>query len=330
MISLQLSRRMCVALLWVAALSLAGCTARMTAPVEERTAQPGRPHAGSGNAVLVEAAPAQTPAAREGYYLVKKGDTLYAIALESGQDWRDIASWNTLDNPNLIRIGQELRIAPPGGVVTRPVQLPTATAQVDMTRANPSEPTASSLPDQVKREPMGGVEPYSEEALARLKQAEARHGDAPSTPAPTSAASVGVPGGSKPEAIASHQEEGIDWAWPGHGKLLSRFAEGSNKGIDLSGKIGDPVLAAAAGRVVFVGESMRGYGKLVVIKHGSAFLSAYAHNNEILVKERDTVQRGQRIAELGDSDTEPKAPKLHFEIRRQGKPVDPLKYLPAR
>lgn len=330
MISLQLLRRMRVALLWVAAVSLVGCTARMTAPVEERTAQSGRSPAGSGSAVPVEGAAVQTPVAREGYYLVKKGDTLYAIALESGQDWRDIASWNMLDNPNLIRIGQELRVAPPGGVVTRPVQLPAVTGQVDMTRANPPEPTPPSLPDQVKREPMGGVEPYSEDALARLKRAEVARSEVPVIPATTSAASVAVPGGSKPEAVASHQEEGIDWAWPGNGKLLGRFAEGSNKGIDLSGKIGDPVLAAAAGRVVFVGESMRGYGKLVVIKHGNTFLSAYAHNNEILVKERDTVQRGQRIAELGDSDTEPKSPKLHFEIRRQGKPVDPLKYLPAR
>ena len=120
----------------------------------------------------------------------------------------------------------------------------------------------------------------------------------------------------------------VSWAWPSGGKVLAGFAEGTNKGVDISGKMGDPVLAAGDGKVVYSGSGLRGYGKLVIIKHDATFLSAYAHNNNILVKEGQSVSRGQKIAEMGNSDTD--QVKLHFEIRRQGKPVDPLQYLPKR
>ena len=119
----------------------------------------------------------------------------------------------------------------------------------------------------------------------------------------------------------------IDWAWPASGKVISGFSETANlKGIDIAGKSGQPVFASGPGKVVYAGSGLRGYGKLIIIKHNNTFLSAYAHNREILVKEGQQVAKGQKIAEMGDSDAD--QVKLHFEIRRFGKPVDPAKFLP--
>ncbi len=123
-------------------------------------------------------------------------------------------------------------------------------------------------------------------------------------------------------------ELSVPWQWPAPGKVLETFDETRNKGIDIAGNDGDPVSAAADGEVVYVGSALRGYGNLVIVKHNEEFISAYAHNRQILVKQGQAVKRGQRIAEFGRSDAD--RVKLHFEIRRQGKPVDPLRYLPAR
>ena len=116
--------------------------------------------------------------------------------------------------------------------------------------------------------------------------------------------------------------------WPAGGTLLSGFDEIKNKGLDIAGKVGEPVLAAADGRVVYSGAGLRGYGNLIILKHNNTFLTAYAHNQTLLVKEDQTVRKGQKVAEMGNSDAD--RVKLHFEIRRQGKPVDPTRYLPAR
>jgi lipoprotein NlpD len=120
------------------------------------------------------------------------------------------------------------------------------------------------------------------------------------------------------------------WQWPSSGKLIAQFQgeTGLNKGIDISGKLGEPVLAAASGRVVYAGSGLSGYGKLLIIKHNETFLSAYAHNDEIAVKEGDLVKGGQKVADMGSSGTD--RVKLHFEIRSDGSPVDPLRYLPKR
>lgn len=314
-------------------LVLASCAGTRPAPVEVRA-----PAAGSST---VPAAAARAPvasSARPGYHAVAKGDTLYSIALEYGQDWRDLIIWNRLENPNLIRVGQELRVTPPEGTVetqpiaassgveSRPIQ-PIAAPTPATTATEPVTTSANTA--LLKREPRGGVEPYSEQALAQMKSGAAVPAAAPppaavaTAEAPPVAAAVSAPDSVRAEA-------GVEWSWPTSGRIIGRFGEGTNKGVDLAGRQGDPVLAAAGGRVVYAGEAMRGYGKLVIVKHDSTFLSAYAHNSKILVQERDTVKRGQRIAELGDTDAEAGKPRLHFEIRRQGKPVDPLKYLPLR
>lgn len=314
-------------------LVLASCAGTRPAPVEDRA-----PAAGSSSA---PAAAAQAPAAsavRPGHHQVAKGDTLYSIALEHGQDWRDLVIWNRLENPNLIRIGQEVRVTPPEGAVeTQPIAANSAVearpiqpiAAIPPETAATEPVTASANTALLKREPRGGVEPYSEQALAQMKSGATVPTIAPA-PVAVATAEAAPLGAAVTAPDSMRAEAGVEWSWPSSGRIIGRFGEGTNKGVDLAGRNGDPVLAAAAGRVVYAGEAMRGYGKLVIVKHDSTFLSAYAHNSKILVQERDTVKRGQRIAELGDTDADAGKPRLHFEIRRQGKPVDPLKYLPPR
>ena len=143
-------------------------------------------------------------------------------------------------------------------------------------------------------------------------------------PTPTASAPVAAPAA---PAAPTAAEDAVSFQWPARGNLISGFDESKNKGLDIAGKVGDPVLAAADGRVVYAGSGLRGYGNLIILKHNNTYLTAYAHNQTLLVKEDQTIKRGQKIAEMGNSDAD--QVKLHFEIRRQGKPVDPAKYLSA-
>lgn len=324
--------RVCISSLLVA-LTMAGCATKAPAPVSERT----RP--GSTQGKPDASASAQpSPVARPGYYIVKPGDTLIRIALDHGQNYRDIAAWSGLENANLIEVGQELRVRPPeSGAVSRPVS--SSGVEVRPVAAAGSAPAAVSS-DGVRREPKGGKVAYSEQAWAQAQKPEAPVVLAKVDPKPEAKPETKAetkPEPVKPEAKeekkaepakAANGDDKIDWAWPASGKIIAGFNETSSKGVDLSGKPGDPVLAAASGRVVYAGTGLRGYGKLVIVKHDNSYLSAYAHNQNLLVKEGQAVSRGQKIAELGDTDSD--RPKLHFEIRRQGKPVDPGKYLPPR
>jgi lipoprotein NlpD len=218
---------------------------------------------------------------KPGYYTVKPGDTLIRIGLDHGQNWRDIIRWNNIENPNVIDVGQVLKIAPPA--------------------ADPSQEVAISKPVQ-----LGTVSNTTEEKK--------------NTPA------VEQP------SVNSVRNEGSDDAfqliWPAQGPVSSSFDDSKNKGIDISGKAGDPVLAAADGKVVYSGAGLRGYGNLIIVKHSNTYLTAYAHNQTLLAREDQSVKKGQKIAEMGNSDSE--QVKLHFELRRMGKPVDPVKYLPQR
>ena len=180
-------------------------------------------------------------------------------------------------------------------------------------------------------------EPYSEQALRDAQRAATAAAPPPCAAwrrrrrsrAPTRADRAAAPAAAaEPRAPRRRRRrDKIDWVWPATGKLVAGFSDTANlKGIDIAGKPGQPVVASAAGKVVYAGTGMRGYGKLVIVKHNTTFLSAYAHNSEILVKEGQQVARGQKIAEMGNTDAD--QVKLHFEIRRLGKPVDPLQYLP--
>lgn len=293
---------------------LAGCFSQQPAPAVDRAP------AARAQAAVQPSGP--------GYYTVKRGDTLYRIALENGQDYRDIATWNNLTNPSSIKEGQVLRVIPPtagaennGVVVARPI----VTEPVVETRSLDQPATAApTISGSVKREPRVGKEPYSDEAFARLnKPAEAAAKPAEQQPQikPEVKAEPAVP-------AASTGPDDVPWMWPSAGRLVSPYSESGNKGLDFAGKAGDPVLAAGDGKVVYAGAGLRGYGELIIVKHNATFLSAYAHNRKILVKEGQQVSRGQKIAEMGSTDAD--TVKLHFEIRKQGKPVDPAQYLPKR
>jgi lipoprotein NlpD len=251
---------------------LAGCSSspRVLPPVEDRMAS-GRASKGAmpSAADAVKVLPGAENAGKPGYYTVQRGDTLMRIGLDHGQAWRDLVRWNNLSNPDVIEVGQVLRVAPPGaavdgpGVVVRPVTL-------------------------------GGD------------------------------SSVAV----TPVKPAASIDDGLGFIWPSNGSLIGGYDESKNKGVDIAGKAGDAVVASADGQVVYAGAGLRGYGNLIILKHNNTFLTAYAHNQKLLVKEDQKVRKGDKIAEMGSTDSD--RVKLHFEVRRQGKPVDPAKFLPAR
>jgi lipoprotein NlpD len=303
------------ALALVLALLMAGCAARRPAPVVDRLPleTPAPP--------VAEAPPAPEPPAPKPVptHTVKRGETLVGIALQYGLDYRELAAWNNIVNPNVLAVGQVLVVgAPPGAA-------PLATAPLGTTPlvspGVPIEARPLANSPAMKVEPRGEKVPYSDRALAQLS------GPDPGAPAPPSppVAEIRVPE-PEPEKPAGTDRESIDWMWPIKGKVLSAFTE-ATKGMDIGGRKGAPVVAAAAGRVVYAGAGLRGYGKLVIIKHNNTWLSAYAHNDSIAVKEQQDVRKGQKIAEMGQTDAD--QVKLHFEVRREGKPVDPARILPA-
>lgn len=318
-------------LLAMVATILVGCGSEpVQAPVTDIRPPPAP---GPAPQLAAPAAPAGLPAVPPGHYVIKRGDTLYSVALEHGADYRDVARWNNLDDPTKISVGQVLRVAPPEGEPTVQIGAARGTAPL---QARPLD--GGALAQQGRGDgstrivPKALRLPYSEENLAMLSKGDGASAPAPATPKPVAVAPApSVPEPAKPEppktAAIDRDPEGIDFVWPARGGLLARFAEPNSKGVDIGGKAGDPVIAAAAGQVLYTGTGIRGFGKLIVIRHENGFSSVYAHNREILVKEGQNVARGQRIAELGDTDAD--RPKLHFEIRKSGKPVDPLIYLPG-
>lgn len=260
------------------------------------------------------------------HYTVKKGDTLYRIALDFGQSYSEIVTWNNLANPNDIKVGQVLRVAPPDAAPVRNGGAQTGAVAISSgIEARPLAAPAGNMAVN-KTGPYGEKRPYSDATLAELQKPD---GAGVAAPPPKAAAPAPAPADKveTPAAAGAAEEEAVSWMWPAEGKVVGTFDDGK-KGIDIAGKSGQPVLAAAAGKVMYAGSGIRGYGNLVIVKHTSTLLSAYAHNKSILVKEGQNVSKGQKIAEMGDSDSD--TVKLHFEIRQQGKPVDPSKFLPSR
>ncbi len=308
-----------------AMLGVEGCmTSRQPAPVSDRNRPPPAP-------LIARPAPAPAPAPIAGsaddprpeFYTVKKGDTLFTIALDHGLDYKDLRDWNNLENPNVILVGQQLRLrASSTTAMTTPLK--TAPKVEGKPVGIALAPVAAN--EAVKSQPKAVKLPYSDQALAQLSgqpQAQSQ----PVTPPPVAVIEPRPP--EKPAASAgSDDDEKVDWGWPASGKVLSTFNESTNlKGVGIGGKLGQSVNASAPGKVLYSGDGIRGYGKLIIIKHNKAYISVYAHNHQLLVKEGQTVVKGQKIADMGASDSE--QVKLHFEIRRFGKPVDPMKLLPA-
>ena len=327
-------------------LCLAACASRQPAPVEDRTPRPPPPPAASTPAPPppVSGSPATEADWRPQSYTVKRGDTLYAIALDHGLDYRELAAWNNLENVNVIRIGQALRLTSPsdaapaaGSVVqTAPLRTVPPLTTADAAAA-PAAASGARNTENYKTQPKAVKEPYSEQALRDVQRAPAAAQPPEPTTAPVIARVDPKPAPEPPPVVAridpkpapeaTDGDEKVDWVWPAKGKIITGFSEAASlKGIDIAGTSGQAVAASAGGKVVYAGTGLRGYGKLIIIKHNGTYLSAYAHNKEILVKEGQQVNRGQRIAEMGNTDAD--QVKLHFEIRRQGKPVDPLRYLP--
>ena len=271
-------------------LLLSACgTSLHRAPVEDRNPQQSRPAAevasSAASSPEVKLPPGAENAGKPGYYTVKPGDALIRIALDNGQSWRDVAKWNSLENPNRIEVGQVLRVVPPGVDASAVMAKPIASAP------------------KVEARPLDAKPPV---AVARAPAASA-------SPTP---------------AAAAAEEDGLAWGWPVTQPVSAGFDDQRNKGLDFAGKPGDPVLAVADGRVVYAGSGLRGYGNLVIIKHNNTYLTAYAHNRAMLVEQDQVVRKGQRIAEMGS--TESDTVKLHFEVRKLGKPVDPARLLPPR
>ena len=254
------SNKVCgIALITLSSL-LIGCSTTRTKPANVIDRTKNTPSSVS----TVESTPA-------GYYRVKKGDTLFRIALDQGQSYRDLVQWNNLSDPNQIEVDQLILVKAPSGFK-------------QAGKASDKKPSLDKSNEPVKLEAVK-ADPAKGELV----------------------------------------DPSIHLSWPAKGKVVEEFSEGKNKGIDIAGKLGDPVQAAADGKVVYAGNSLRGYGNLIIVKHDNTYLTAYAYNRSLLLKEGDSVRKGQKIAEMGDTDTN--SVKLHFELRMNGKPVNPLPYL---
>lgn len=293
-----------LAVLATATVLLGGCASKTAAPVRSATVEP------------PAAAASPAPSADPAFHVVQPGDTLSSLSRQYGQSIADLVAWNGLSNPNQIVVGQRLRVAPPDGAVAQVRAIP------DTTELRPLAAPAAADGPPVLESPKGGRQPYSDQAWAKIK-------GVPVTPP---AADV-PPKGSEQNVPAATSGA---WIWPvASGEILLGFEQPKgengkliNKGIDIGGVPGAPVLASAAGTVMYAGSGLRGFGKLVIIRHESDYQTVYAHNQTLLVKEGETVSQGQKIAELGSTDAD--RPMLHFEIRKQGRPLDPMKFLPPR
>ena len=247
---------------------------------------------GNATTTTANAAP-QKPMTTTGQHVVARGDTLFSIAFRYGWDWKALAARNNIPEPYTIHVGQAIRFD------SRSNSTPTAVASTSSTASPSSKFTITRHP-----------------------------ANAASGTTTTSQAAAQTPAAAAPMPPAGPAPKG--WAWPSNGILIGKFSSNGslNKGIDIAGDLGQPVLAASDGSVVYAGSGLRGYGELVIIKHSDTYVSAYGHNRRLLVREGQQVKVGQTIAEMGSTGTD--RVKLHFEIRRQGKPVDPLQFLPRR
>ncbi|CEN56097.1 peptidoglycan DD-metalloendopeptidase family protein [Candidatus Methylopumilus turicensis] len=294
------------------------------APVIDRSPEPPKPKAIQTPKKLIQKTNLNSKDWRPESYTVKKGDTLYSIGLEFGEDYKDIAQNNNINAPYNIRVGQQLKIKSSNitsakiadtnndEVVIKPLNNDSQITPSQTSSGQTSQASSADIP--TIRSPKALRGPYNEEAEKDLtKPAEPKTTDIKSSE-------------QKPLESAVTGEDALDWSTPTKGKLKAGFNEGASaKGIDIEGAMGQDINAAANGKVIYSGSDLRGYGNLVIVKHNKDYLSVYAHNSKILVKEGQTVIKGQKIAEMGSSGTD--VVKLHFEIRYQGKSIDPAKFL---
>jgi lipoprotein NlpD len=299
----------CVASAW----ALIGCATPNQAPVEDhavsKASHPTAPTTDTSRVATAAASTTPSVETRSPTYTVQPGDMLTKIGLDTGQSWHDIARWNNLSDPNHLEVGQVLKVlAPAGDIASAPAASASAATFKPLPPVAKGDAKADSKP----------LEPKASEPVALPPVAKVASG-----------AVVPLTGAAAPPPPAARDnDDDLTWAWPAAGPVVAPFDDAKTKGLAIGGKAGDPVFAAADGRVVYAGSGLRGYGNLVIVKHNANYLTAYAHNQTLLVKEDQIVKRGQKIAEMGSTDTD--RVQLHFEIRKQGKPIDPARLLPAR
>lgn len=325
-----------VALLLILCWIVAGCVSPHTAPIVESQQN------------LARVPPSEDIKPRmqnKQLYTVQRGDTLYGIALKHGVDYKELVQWNGIADPNTLKIGQEIDLlvpsrqskvaeSAPEGQSVQPTLFalpqPAAPAEVSSIKPLQVEPISSPPGAMVIAEPKSIKLPYSEPAVIKPDLEVTPPTKSQSTailPSPNKiekSNDVEKPAKNQPEVAPPRSNNSIKWSWPTNGKILSKYSE-RTKGVSISGNAGQSVLASADGTVVYSGNSLRGYGNLIIVKHNDIYLSAYGHNSKILVREGETVSKGQKIAEMGNTDSE--TVRLHFEIRERGKPVDPLRFL---
>ncbi len=320
-------------------LFLSACETNPPAPVIDRLPQSSKPKppvvapANTKNNTAIKTVNGKDW--RPDVYIVKKGDTLFSIGLEYGFEYKEIAAANNIAEPYPIQIGQKLNLGnlkaksevaenitpaqnqAEDGVVVTPISAESAVIATKAPEAKPTEnkPIQSSV-TPILNEPKALRETYSLEAFNRTTVVKIAENKTTET---------GKSVESKPTENKPTDDEAITWGWPTQGKVVANFNEATNKGLDISGSTGQAIQAASSGKVIYSGSDLRGYGKLVIIKHNKTYLSVYAHNSKIIVKEGQIIALGQKIAEMGNTDSN--SVKLHFEIRRLGKSVDPAKYL---
>lgn len=282
---------------------ISGCAPWQPAPVEDRVGTQPAPTSRPATAPQRQPAPP--------FYEVSRGDTLYSIAFRYGLDWRQVAEWNRIPAPFTIRPGQELRLTAPVST-TRPI------ADAPRPSSRPSEPAVREpAPTQPVPRPAPDPEPESQPSPA------------PAEPAPRQPESRAPAPSSAPSSAPSRSVGGVSWRWPTEGRVTRPFdPAATRRGVGISGQLGQAVVAAASGEVVYSGTALIGYGELIIIKHSDSMLSAYAHNQRRLVSEGQRVEAGQAIAEMGMNERDETL--LHFEIRRNGQAEDPLRFLPQR
>ena len=274
------------------------------------------------------------------YHRVERGETLYSIGWVYGYDYRQIARWNNIPPPYILSPGQRIRVAPPSGQTAPPLQ-----------EYRETHPVMSSSASDTRKAPAPVVDASRDRAKVVERSRTLREQGTTPAPMPANpqqpdgqsviaAAKIAVKKLLKQSGVTlKDRPKGFDggWQWPTRSRrILRSFSanDPSRQGLDIAGEPGSPVLAAAPGRVVYAGSGLVRYGRLIIIKHNEKYLSAYAHNQKLRVKEGDVVKAGQRIADmgrsgnLGDNFKNDQRAKLHFEIRRNGKPVDPKRYLP--
>lgn len=285
--------RMALAMILLAALA-AGCAPRTPAPWEDRP-PPRTPE---------RTAPPTREMPRPDAHRVERGDTLYSISFRYGLDWRDVAAWNRIGQPYTIQPGQVIRLRPPAG-------------RAEIARVPPQDSPEQTVSERDQSAEPPRAEPAPPVAVQEPEPEPVSEPDPTRAPAPVA------------DGAPERQVGGVGWRWPASGQVVRTFdASETRRGIHIGGSAGQPVSAAAGGQVVYSGTGLIGYGELIIIKHSETLLSAYAHNRRRLVSEGDRVGAGQPIAEMGTNERGDDL--LHFEIRRNGQPVNPLDYLPKR